>query len=58
MTKWGEVRRFRGREPRVEELVRDAWAERTLIRICVDSDEPKPYIGRPVRNVRQMSHHS
>lgn len=40
LTEWGELRRFRGREPRVEQLVRDAWAERTVITICVGPNAP------------------
>jgi hypothetical protein len=36
LTETGEIRGFRGREPRVEELVRVAWAERTVITVYVD----------------------
>jgi hypothetical protein len=38
---FGELRRFRGREPRVEELVRFAWKERTLITVFVEPAEPE-----------------
>lgn len=36
LTERGEERRFRGREPHIEELVRDAWAERTVITVFVE----------------------
>jgi hypothetical protein len=36
LSECGDVYRFRGREPRVEELVRDAWAERTVITVFVE----------------------
>jgi hypothetical protein len=41
LTEWNEVRRFRGREPRIEQLVRDAWAERSVITVCIDQADPE-----------------
>jgi len=31
---------FRGREQRVEEIIRQAWMERTLVRVLVESHHP------------------
>ena len=31
---------FRGREPQVEELVRRAWMDRSVISICVEAHDP------------------
>jgi hypothetical protein len=37
----GDEHRFRGREPKVEELVNRAWIERTVISVRVESHEPQ-----------------
>ena len=37
----GHEHLFRGREPKVEELVSRAWIERTLIGVCVEPHEPE-----------------
>jgi hypothetical protein len=36
----GREHRFRGREQRVEEIIRHAWMERTLVSVFVESQEP------------------
>ena len=40
VTEAGHEHRFEGREPAVRELVQRAWADRTLITVYVDEDEP------------------
>jgi len=36
----GQEHWFRGREHEVEDIVKDAWIERTLIRVCVELHDP------------------
>lgn len=40
-TELGELRRYRGHEERVEELVRSAWRERTVITVFVEPKDPE-----------------
>lgn len=40
LTRHGREHRFRGHEPHVEELVRAAWIERTLISVVVEAHDP------------------
>lgn len=40
VTEAGHERRFKSYEPAVRELVQRAWADRTLITVFVDDDEP------------------
>jgi len=49
LTETGHEHWFRGREPKVEELINRAWIERTVIRVCVeshDSDWPASIVLR------------
>jgi len=41
LTEHGQEHRFRGHEYAVEEIVKEAWIERTLITVCVDPHHPE-----------------
>jgi hypothetical protein len=36
LTERGEFHHFKGRESRVEDLIREAWEERTVVAVCVE----------------------